>query len=293
MKIEYIREFIVLANTKNYGTASEQLFISQPTLTRHIKEMEEELGVPLFDRSTRKVQPTEYGLFFLPYAKRIAAAESDYLFGLSELKKELMHTLSIGTIHQMSDDVAELVADFCGQYPEYRISSCTGESEELRGELKKGNLDFIFIREREVSEDGFARIPFFSTPLRVILSKKHPLASHSKLHIEELKDESFLMPEETSLASRMVAELAAEHHFKPDIVFRGSKSQILKLVHRNIGISLLLTDLRNAPYDDITSAVLLPQSEASINCLYSVGEARKEKNLKFVEFLRDTLNKAE
>ena len=86
------------------------------------------------------------------------------------MKKEILHTISIGTIHQVSDEVAELVADFCQIYPEYRVSSCEGESEDLREELQKGNLDFIFIREREKPEDGFSRFPIFSTPLRAARS---------------------------------------------------------------------------------------------------------------------------
>lgn len=87
MKIQSLREFLTLSRVKNFNVASEQLFLSQPTLSRHIKEIEEELGVPLFLRSTRQVELTEYGKYFLPYAKRIVSIEEVYTEGLAQLRR--------------------------------------------------------------------------------------------------------------------------------------------------------------------------------------------------------------
>ncbi len=87
MKLHHIREFLVLSQYKNYNVAAKHLFMSQPTLSRHIKEMEEELGVSLFDRSTRRVELTECGVFLVPYAKRIVSAENQYLEGIAARRK--------------------------------------------------------------------------------------------------------------------------------------------------------------------------------------------------------------
>ncbi len=87
MKIQSMREFITLSELKNFNYAAEKLFLSQPTLSRHIKELEEELGVTLFSRSTRRVELTEYGLYFLPFAKRIVSAEDEYTVGLARMRK--------------------------------------------------------------------------------------------------------------------------------------------------------------------------------------------------------------
>ena len=72
MEIEYIKEFVVLAETENYLEAAESLFISQSTLSKHIKIIEKELDVQLFDRTTRKVHLNKYGKMFLKYAKEIS-----------------------------------------------------------------------------------------------------------------------------------------------------------------------------------------------------------------------------
>ena len=72
MEIDYIREFVVLTETENFLEAAERLFISQSSLTRHIKSLEEDLGMQVFDRTTRKVTLNNFGKLFLPYAKEIS-----------------------------------------------------------------------------------------------------------------------------------------------------------------------------------------------------------------------------
>lgn len=87
MKIQNMREFLTLSDVKNFNLAAEKLFLSQPTLSRHIKELEEELGVQLFERSTRRVELTECGQYFLPFAKKIVNAENEYLKGFAAYRR--------------------------------------------------------------------------------------------------------------------------------------------------------------------------------------------------------------
>ncbi len=82
-----MREFLTLSELKNFNSASEKLFLSQPTLSRHIKELEEELGVTLFNRSTRRVELTDAGQYFLPFAKLIVNAEDEYTVGLAAMRR--------------------------------------------------------------------------------------------------------------------------------------------------------------------------------------------------------------
>ena len=83
MEIEYIKEFVVLAETENYLEAAESLFISQSTLSKHIKIIEKELDVQLFDRTTRKVHLNKYGKMFLKYAKVPLSGNRNILFSSS------------------------------------------------------------------------------------------------------------------------------------------------------------------------------------------------------------------
>ena len=82
MEINYLRELVVLAQMGNFLEAADALYIAQSTLSKHIKKIESELGVPLFDRTTRKVSISKYGQLFLPYAKQIAEIQDQYTIAL-------------------------------------------------------------------------------------------------------------------------------------------------------------------------------------------------------------------
>lgn len=84
MNTEFLKEFVVLAETKNFWEASERLYMNQSTLSKHIKSLENELGVELFTRTTRRVELTSYGQTFLPYARTIARTEFE---GTSAVKR--------------------------------------------------------------------------------------------------------------------------------------------------------------------------------------------------------------
>ena len=75
MNTEYLKEFVVLAETKNFWEASDRLYMNQSTLSKHIKSLENELGVDLFLRTTRRVELTNYGQTFLPYAKYLPSED--------------------------------------------------------------------------------------------------------------------------------------------------------------------------------------------------------------------------
>ncbi|MCD8231072.1 MAG: LysR family transcriptional regulator [Clostridiales bacterium] len=98
MNIDYFREFIVLADCGSYIEASERLFIGQSSLSKHIMSMEKELGVPLFERTSRKVILTRFGELMIPYANRIVQAQFDYRHALQTEQESTRGRITIGTI---------------------------------------------------------------------------------------------------------------------------------------------------------------------------------------------------
>ena len=78
MEISYFKDFVILAETKNFWAASERLYIGQSSLSKHIKTLERELGAPLFTRTSRKVELTEFGELMLPYAQSLSRMQYEY-----------------------------------------------------------------------------------------------------------------------------------------------------------------------------------------------------------------------
>jgi len=117
MEINYLKEFVVLAQTGNFLEAADTLYSSQSTLSKHIKSMESELGVPLFDRTTRKVRISKYGQLLLPYAKQIIELHDEYTAILQTSLETDREILTVGSIHilaqyKITDIFAECSIDY-------------------------------------------------------------------------------------------------------------------------------------------------------------------------------------
>jgi len=98
MEINYLKEFVILSQTGNFLEAADVLYSSQSALSKHIKRMEKELGVPLFDRTTRKVSISKYGQLLLPYAKQIVELQEKYTTVIISNLENDRETLTIGSI---------------------------------------------------------------------------------------------------------------------------------------------------------------------------------------------------
>ncbi len=243
------------------------------------------MGVPIFNRTTRHVELTDYGLYALPFFKKIVSTEDEYLRGIADMKALHDRTLYIGMISQIPAEIADLITAYSESNPDIRFRTCTGESEDLRKELMGGNLDFIFIRESPDDSGDPNRIRLIPSPLNIIMSKSHRLAAKTQIHIEELKNEAFILSEDSALAYRLAVATAKESGFEPDVVFQGSKSQILGLVRRNIGISVLFSDLSDVIYDDLVAVKLLPAQTADINCVFNPEYSKEKKHSDFISFI--------
>ena len=108
MDIIYIEEFVVLAEVCNYGRAADTLFISQSSLFNHIKALEGELGVALFNRKGKKIVLSDYGQMFLPYATTIITASKEYMQTIQDVQDQNRQRLIIGTQYRIIDLIKEV-----------------------------------------------------------------------------------------------------------------------------------------------------------------------------------------
>src|SRR5512136_3053582 len=102
MDISHLKEFVVLAQTGNFLEAADILYSSQSTLSKHIKSMELELGVPLFDRTTRKVSISKFGQLLLPYARQITEIQDKYTAILKSSRDTDQEIMNLGSIYGLA-----------------------------------------------------------------------------------------------------------------------------------------------------------------------------------------------
>lgn len=195
MELNYFREFTVLAETENFLDASEALFISQSTLSKHIKAIESELGVQLFERTTRRVRLNENGRIFLQYARQIANIQYQYISEFNSRSEKEKHRLPIGSIPVLgSYHITEAIVRFKKDNKNMYVELTEGDSDALKALLRQNKCELAFIRSSpDEEEEEFARIPYTSDSLVVVLPREHPLSSKEFLTWKDLADEDLLL----------------------------------------------------------------------------------------------------
>lgn len=140
----WILEFALLADTKSFSATAYQLHMSQAALSRHIQSMERELGHPLFIRTTRNVELSEYGQVYLPYAKEIKESVQKAEAARVVFEKQRNTKTMIGVSHNPDLFLAaELISEFRREYPHIPIQIFEGSLKELRQEFLTGRLHII------------------------------------------------------------------------------------------------------------------------------------------------------
>lgn len=237
MEINYIKEFVILAQTQNFLEASEILFIAQSSLSKHIARLEQELGEPLFDRTTRKVELNDAGKLFLTYAKEISRLDSSCKHEFKERKKQLENSITIG----MGYRLFEPISAFCQKYNNYKLNIIEGSSEtEIISLLKTQKCDVGFSITSHISDEDIIQIPYLTEQYVAVFPVSHPLAQKEAVSLEELKNENFIMLPEESSVTQFVLQSFRRKNLKMHIALTGFHgNNILDFVQQNIGISIM------------------------------------------------------
>lgn len=280
MNIAWFREFTVLADTSNYLEASEQLFISQSTLSKHIKALEEELGLLLFDRSTRKVRLSPAGRILLGYARNIAEAEFAFQVAARNHKESLQGKVVIEAIPTLPQySITDIISAFQKQYPHYCVNVLAGKRRDPEEDLRSGFCELAFIRRYQGFETpaDLEEIPFFpQDDMVAVLPRGHRLAGEELIRLEQLGDEAFITLEEDSKLHDLFRSACQRAGFFPKISFTCNEvGSILDLVTQGAGVALLMRGHTIRPKagnfaDEQPFAVraLLPRIHTSLNVCY-------------------------
>jgi LysR family transcriptional activator of glutamate synthase operon len=287
MKIEYISEFVVLAERKNFLDASDELFVSQSSLSKHIMTMEEELGVKLFDRTTRNVTLTKYGELFLEYAKQIDYLHTKYMAAISGLVNLEHGSITIGTMSNMSPyGITDAICLFTKTYPNFQLKVIESDTADFKNMLLAGKCDLAFMREgdEEGREDEFSRILVSKDPLVAVFPSSHPLSHHKSVGLSELKDETFILNDPSTTIYKMCISACEQAGFSPKVSYTG---HLLDLVGKGMGISLMVK--REASFffsSHLTPVMINPEIDTYFYLSYLKEKDLSEAAKYFIECVR-------
>lgn len=245
MNLEYLREFLVLADTRNFWEASARMFISQSTLTRHIKSMEEELGVVLFKRTSRRVELTNYGKLLLPYAQIIVNAQQEYTNRIQAKKDAESGKIILGVIPSMVPyRITELLVGFRSSHLENEVRVLEADTLDLKKLLREQKCALAFLRESDVfpiNEKELVKVPFTLDHMVALLPIHHPFSKSPSLQLEQLKEDKFILLNQGTLLRQIAIDACQRSGFLPDIILSCQRlNSIVDLVSQGAGVSLIM-----------------------------------------------------
>lgn len=186
MEIRVLRYFLAVAREQNISNAAEVLHLTQPTLSRQLKELEDEIGKTLFIRGKRKITLTEDGVLFRKRAEEIVDLVKKTEVEFSESSNDISGEIFIGGGETNGFTfIAKIMNKLHEEYPNIRFNIFSGNSDDVTEKLDNGNLDFgVLIDPVDINKYNYLKLPSFDT-WGILMRKDCDLA---KLDIIEPKD---------------------------------------------------------------------------------------------------------
>jgi LysR family transcriptional activator of glutamate synthase operon len=271
MEINYLKEFVILAQTGNFLEAADILYSSQSSLSKHLKKIETELGVSLFDRTTRKVSISKFGQLLLPYAQQIVELQDKYTTILQSSLETDRDILTVGSIPALAQyKIIDIFVSYKKSRPGSTLNVLQAGSDELMEMLRQKKCELAFIRFTDEVDDDLVKKPYAVDTLVAVLPTAHPLARRQTISLQMLADEEFLLIEKGTYLYRFCINACKQSGFEPKIAFTDHKVGILvDLVTKGMGVALLMRQLAlYASNPKIAIVDISPSVSTEINLCY-------------------------
>lgn len=242
MDMRHLRCFVAVAEEMHFGRAAERLHLSQPPVSLAIKELEEELGVTLLERTSRRMSLTRAGEDALRDARAVLAGADTMRKRAREAAQGLMGTMSIGFISLPAYSfLPSTLRRFTEDYQRVRVSLQEGTTDQILHDVESGSLDIGLVFSTPDLPAALSSRLVQSEPLVVALPETHPLAGGTRIALEKLSNERFLGFErhQGPLMFDAIVATCMRHGFSPKLFHARQMHTIVSLVSGGIGVALV------------------------------------------------------
>lgn len=271
MHLNQLKYFISVAEHQSFTKAANQFYISQTAITQQIQALENNIGTPLIDRTTRPISLTSSGKTFLIEAKSILRHMETAMMRTREASQGLMGNIRIGyTKGYEQSNLPKRLRNFRKRFPNILITCYRNDTDTLATSILNKEYDIIFTWDStNIRQENALEIRDIETvPLYVAMHTRHPFARRESLTRQDLKGENilFMSPSETgdSIGDAHYIDLYQKAGFQPNIIIRTNDYEsILMMVAAEEGISIMpeycIGQLRSV--DNITYRPLAGEEE--------------------------------
>ncbi|MDR0907668.1 MAG: hydrogen peroxide-inducible genes activator [Rikenellaceae bacterium] len=207
MTIVQLEYLLAVANCGSFSLAAEQCFVTQPSLSMQIKNLEEELGVVLLDRTKKPVIVTEIGETVIRNAREAVRAYNYVKESVAEMRGEIAGTLRLGVIPTIAPYLLhKFIPDFIAKYPRVEVEIREMETSQICHALEKDRLDVALVASGTTSE-GIMEFELFNDRFFAYVSPSHDLFERSNVRIEDLDPKYLVLLSEGHCLRDQVLEL--------------------------------------------------------------------------------------
>ncbi|TFE00001.1 LysR family transcriptional regulator [Jeotgalibacillus sp. R-1-5s-1] len=240
MDIRQLQYFSEVAKQRSFTKAARQLHVTQPTLSKMVKNLEDELEVTLIDRTARNISLTDAGEIVFEQAQKVINSIEDLSVSLYDTMNVKKGKITIGLPPVISTlFFPRIIAECQKRFPEVTISLIEVGAQKVEQKVLEGEVDFGFVL-LPVDEERFDVIEFVHQEIKLLVHKSHPLADREQIDLIELKEDAFLLlSKEFTLNSRTI-EVCINAGFTPKIAYESSQWDfIVGMVSKNLGVTLM------------------------------------------------------
>lgn len=243
MEWQQLEYFVAVAKMEHMTRAAEKLAISQPALSRSISKLEDELGVPLFDRQGRSIMLNRYGELFLYRVQRMRKEYEKAVLELQQLNNPELGDVSLGFLHTLGTSIVpDLIRAFRQQHPQIRFHFTQNYSHSQLKQLLAGELDLCLLSAID-TEPPVCWKELWRDELYIMVPIDHHLANRTSIKMKELEDENFVLMKKGYTLRKTANKLLATAGINPKITFEGDEvATVAGFVGAGLGVSLLPDD---------------------------------------------------
>lgn len=254
MELRHLRYFVAAAEALNISQAARHLHVSQPPLSRQIRDLEQEIGAALFDRDHKKLRLTPAGQYFLEEARKILSHAKRAAKTAKAAGRGQAGEVSIGFLSPLGGlFLPRILRSFRQKFPLIEVDLVEMVPREQLEALLDSQIDLAFVAAGEVqSSTDLAFEPVMEVELRVALPADHGLAKLRRIPLPELEEERFIILKRSAAPAThdFLLRLCRSSGFEPNVVKQSDSARsILDLVAAGIGVSIVPEHFRRCPSD--------------------------------------------
>lgn len=285
MDTQTLKSFIAITETASFSQAAEQLYVTQPAISKRIALLEEELDSKLFDRIGRQISLTESGRKLLPRALRIIREIEDSKREIRDLSGDISGTLSIAISHHIGlHRLPPVLKQFSLHYPEVSLDIGFKDSEAAHDDVLHGRLELAVVTLAPKAIKKIHSEEIWPDPLAFAVANDHPLASTKSPNLELLSQHPAIIPGDATYTGQLIKDMFSTHHFKLNTLMATNYLETIKMM---VSIGLGWSVLPATMLDEQLTHLHINEASLSrkLGCIYHTERSLSNAAKAFIELL--------